>query len=153
MPATHQHQASTSYMQTTSNRQSFRGVQRSPRPGTAAYMQGKKQAALSIQRYHILCAALQGKCVVRNIEPIGPIAYSGQCRKVEILITTEVQRQIRSLMKTLSWCRWVTPSRSLRTLFIARLILVHIQSSSSVPSKMSSSRNQTVTILPIFQTS
>jgi hypothetical protein len=33
-------------------------------------MQGKKQAALALQRYHILCAAIQGKYVVRDIKPV-----------------------------------------------------------------------------------
>lgn len=57
-------------MQASPRRQSYRGVQRNPRPGTALYMQGKKQTALAIQRYHILCAAIQKKYVVRDIVPI-----------------------------------------------------------------------------------
>ena len=60
-------------MQVASNNHSHRGVQRSPRPGTATYMQGKKQTALAIQKYHILCAALQNKYVIRDITPIDPI--------------------------------------------------------------------------------
>ncbi|KIM84486.1 hypothetical protein PILCRDRAFT_818057 [Piloderma croceum F 1598] len=60
-------------MQVASNHHSYRGVQRSPRPGTTTYMQGKKQTALAIQKYHILCAALQNKYVIRDITPIEPI--------------------------------------------------------------------------------
>ena len=56
-------------MQAPPSSQSYRGVQRNPKPGTTAFMQGKKQASLSIQRYHILCAALQKKYEVRNITP------------------------------------------------------------------------------------
>jgi hypothetical protein len=63
-------------MQDPPHRQSYRGIQRSPRPGTAAYMQGKKQATLSMQRYHILCAALQNKYEVKDAEPILPVASS-----------------------------------------------------------------------------
>jgi hypothetical protein len=36
-------------------------------------MQGKKQTALAIQKYHIRCAALQNKYVIRDITPIAPI--------------------------------------------------------------------------------
>jgi hypothetical protein len=61
-------------MQVPSSQQSYCAVQRSPRPGTATYMQGKKQTALSIQRYHILCAALQKKYVITPIAPIVPTA-------------------------------------------------------------------------------
>jgi hypothetical protein len=57
-------------MQALPTQQSYYGVQRNPRPGTAAYMQGKKQTAISIRRYHMLCAALQQKYVLRDIVPI-----------------------------------------------------------------------------------
>jgi hypothetical protein len=41
-------------------------------------MQGKKQTALAIQRYHILCAAIQEKYVVRHIAPIeGRLSVGG----------------------------------------------------------------------------
>jgi hypothetical protein len=61
--------SSPAAMPATQDHQSYRGVQRNPRPGTAAYMQGKKQAAISLQRYHILCAAIQNKYTIQDIKP------------------------------------------------------------------------------------
>jgi len=52
-------------------------------------MQGKKQAATSLQRYHILCAAIQGKYVVTDIVPIVPTAPSGKCIKPEVSDTSD----------------------------------------------------------------
>jgi hypothetical protein len=56
------------------HRDKYRGVQRCPRPGTAAYMTAKRQTALSLQRFHILCARVQNRYTLRDIEPVPTLA-------------------------------------------------------------------------------
>ncbi|KII96193.1 hypothetical protein PLICRDRAFT_35140 [Plicaturopsis crispa FD-325 SS-3] len=53
-----------------------RGVHTKPLPGTARYSHGKQQAEISIERYHILCAALKKQYTISSGAP-APLSRHG----------------------------------------------------------------------------
>jgi hypothetical protein len=64
MPCTMTSKPSFDHMQVASNHQSCRGVQRSPRPGTASYMQGKSKLFVSEFSAHL---SYSMRCYVKSI--------------------------------------------------------------------------------------
>lgn len=54
-----------------------RGLHTRPRSGTTLYNRGKKQAEISIERYHQLCAALQRKYTARPGKDVPISEYGG----------------------------------------------------------------------------